>query len=87
MTHFNATNLIPTDNLGHRTKKVRHFLDNRRVPLDPDDVKVTKGRGACTQLPDYILGEYLLWLTPKTREALLNGVPAEEIAENIKEYW
>lgn len=86
MTHFNATELIPLVNR-RRTKKVAHFLDNRHLVYDPNDIETVKGRGAHTNLPNYLLGEFLLWLTPKTRKAVLEGIPLEEIVAKIAEFW
>ena len=85
--YFNATALIPTDLLGRRTKKVRHFLDNKRLKLPANMPRPIPGKGGYTQLPMSLLPEYLLWLTPRTRKAILAGVPPEEIMRNIKEYW
>lgn len=87
MKTFNATELIPLNKEGHRIKKVRHFLDNGSVPFPDDMPKPTRGRGAHTDLPISLLGEFLLWLTPKTRKAVLDGVPLKEIMDNVKEYW
>lgn len=86
-TTFNATELIPIGPNGRRTKKVRHFLDNKKLKLDPSTITTTQGRGAHTELPLTLLPEYLLWLTPKTRAALLEGVDAATIRNNIRDYW
>jgi len=82
---FNATILIPKNKQGRRIKKVRHFLDNKNITLKP--IKSVRGRGAHTELPLELLPEFLLWLTPKTRAAILAGEIAEDIIKHIEDYW
>ena len=84
--YFDATRLIPLKN-GRRIKKVAHFLDNRLLPSIKNNVRSHRGRNAYTELPIELLEDYLLWLTPKTRTAVLQGVELHLIVNHIEDYW
>ena len=85
--YFNATELIPRDHKGRCTKRVCHFLDNKRIKVPKDLPKPGRGRGSFTLLPVELLPEFLLWLTPKTRNAILNNEDPQKIIKHIKDYW
>jgi len=68
-------------------KRASHFTDNRK--LDTSKVVARGGINGNTQIPDELLTEFLLWLSPETRQMLpLEGVEKTlEFAKRYKKVW
>lgn len=64
-------------------KKPAQFLDNYYVKslLTYDNHKVTRGVRGGTQISKDLLKEFLLWLSPQTKQMLLDGKSLSEITE------
>lgn len=62
-------------------KKPAQFLDNEYVKslLTPDNHKVTRGVRGGTEIHKDLLKEFLLWLSPQTKQMLLDGKSLSEI--------
>lgn len=58
-------------------KKPSHFLDNPSI-IDLIStynwvVNITRGRNGGTHIDDRLLAEFYLWLSPETRNMVING--------------
>ena len=62
-------------------KKPANFLDNPRIQrlIQPDELKITRGRNGATLLHEKHLMEFLLWLHPSVRESLTQGATVQEV--------
>lgn len=62
-------------------KKAGNFLDNPRIvaQLKEGDIIVKEGRNGFTMLHERHLPEFFLWLSPETRQMVLNGDSSDQI--------
>lgn len=70
-------------------KKPYQFLDNDHIKslLTPDNHKVTRGLTGGTKIDKSLIKEFLLWLSPQTKQMLLDGKSLSDIQmflENLK---
>lgn len=69
-------------------KKPAQFLDNKYVKslLTPDNHKVTRGVRGGTEIHKDLLKEFLLWLSPQTKQMLLDGKSLSEIKQFLDNF-
>lgn len=70
-------------------KKSAQFLDNQYIKslLTPENHKVSKGVRGGTWIDKSLIKEFLLWLSPQTKQMLLDGKSLSDIQvflDNLK---
>lgn len=62
-------------------KKPAQFLDNQYIKslLTPENHKVTRGVRGGTKIDKSLLTEFLLWLSPQTKQMIVEGKSLSEI--------
>lgn len=76
-----------TDYCKKFNKKPASFMDNPRIKqlIKPDEHYVQMGSKGYTLLHEKHTKEFLLWLSPETRQMVLDGVSSEEILDYVSQ--
>lgn len=74
-----------TKHIHHRgtDNKCSHFIDNIPDAVRGVDYVAKKGKGGYTEIHERHLKHFLEWLHPATKLAIMRGMPAQDVWDNI----
>lgn len=74
-----------TDYCKKFNKKPASFMDNPRIKqlIKPDEKHIVMGANGYTMIHEKYTKEFLLWLSPETRQMVLDGVSSDEILDYV----
>jgi len=81
---LNITKICKKYNLTAEIKKFpTHFLQLNRCKQHFNEIACKKGVGGGTVIPEHLIPDFFLWLSPTTAQMVREGKPITEILESV----
>ena len=81
---MNITKICKKYNHTAETKKFpTHFLQLNRCKEFYNEISCKKGVGGGTVIPEHLVPDFFLWLSPTTAQMVRDGKPMKDIMESL----